>query len=400
MKTFWTRTIAATLLGATLAATSTPAGAWTGLTAFDAGRFKSNLTGELVEKSVGAAFAIYRNGAEQEVDWRGYAVKPSHPMLPETRFNLMGMSKTITAVAVMKALDIAQARGEHVSIHSPIAPYLPPSWARGRDVWRMTFRDLLRHESGLRAVGPGDPDRYGNLRATIARGAVTGPLGLPAYGRYAYCNCNFALMRVLIPRLLAEQDGFSDPFFLDELTGMGDEVALAYVDFVRERLLAPLGIDATVGRSGPAPYTRYYNYANPLIYMPADPMGLDAVRRAGAGHWYMSVRELAIFLARLRMGHIISPGSFQLMTTHELGLYRVGDAATAEHGGDYLTHNGFMSHGNPAPNDANNAGAHAAWMMFPNGVTAVLFHNADQTSLDDPMWILKRAFEGAFVSPF
>jgi CubicO group peptidase (beta-lactamase class C family) len=363
---------------------------------FDVDVFEDQIRTRLDGKTIGYNYAIYQNGLLKAAGGNGHAVLPGVPMTADKRVTLLSMSKVITAAALMRAMEISRQQGRNVSINSPIAPYLPPDWVRGRNVGSITFRDLLRHESGLRAAGPpgSDPDLYHNLMFTIARGVVV-ENGVDQFGKWKYCNCNFTLLRVMIPRMLV------GPFDVQpydwELTA-SIETAQAYVDFVREQLLLPVGLDVNVFPTGPTPYTRYYNFFLPQYVMPADRTGMDAAKRSGAGYWYMSAQEFGHFLSQVRMGNVISPSSWTVMASEELGLYRRSNATTSSHGGPYLTHNGGISHKHDSATLIPVfSGAHAAWMMFPNGVVAVLYHNAANTGLPDPIDLLEQSFNASYV---
>lgn len=276
-----------------------------------------------------------------------------------------------------------------MDIWSPIGDYLPPLWQKGPGVDSITFRELLRHESGL--IPFGQQDLYDSIRLTIEHG-VDPELVTPPFGNKlkSYCGCNFALLRELVPRMLHG----AYAYLWDDILH-GKQGAADFVQFARDELLLSAGIDAGVELSGPLPYTRYYEFTNTTnstmfeVYQPR-------YLYAGAGFFYMSVGEFASFLDRLRRGRIISPGSWRLMQDDWLGLYHISDSTTAAHGGDYLWHNGGASF--------NGAGGGGAWVMFPNGVTAVAFHNSvgeilpGVPILGDVTGILAAAFDEAYVT--
>jgi CubicO group peptidase (beta-lactamase class C family) len=356
---------------------------------FDMDAFEQNIRSALDGKTVGYAYAIYQNSQLKRAGGAGKAVVPSTDMTPYRRVSMLSMSKTITAAALMRTFEILQARGQAVGPGSPIAPWLPHDWAHGLDVHRISFADLLRHESGLRAWAlPGDdPDLYRNLRMTIARSGWDGQ-----YRVHNYCNCNFALLRVLIPHLLhGHPSRFTD---WDWWLSPDRETGRIHREFVREQVLARAGLDVDLVPSGPLPYTRYYNFPNTSLYLP--PLPDDAYLRAGAGYWYMSVNELGQFLWRLRAGLIVSPGSWETMRQHALGFAVLRDPVTASHGGEYYTHSGYFGIENGWPGPDDDIGSAGAWMMFPHGITAVFFHNSLGTNLGDPAMLVRRAFDDAF----
>ena len=361
---------------------------------FDVQEFENQIRMWFDGNTIGYAYAIYQHGVLKRAGGNGHAVLPSTPMTADKRVTLLSMSKTITAVALMRAMEIARQQGRAVSVESPIAPYLPHDWDPGRKVGLITFRDLLRHESGLRGVSPltgdPDPDLYANLRATILRGVVIEG-GVDQLGKETYCNCNFALLRVLIPRVLEGPPIVPLPSLFPS-----SDPGEAYVDFVRQELLQPIGLNVSVFPTGPTPYTRYYNAALPQYFMPPDRTGMDAIKRSGAGYWYMSPKEFGHFLSQVHLGNVISPGSWTTMVSQELGLFRHSGSDSAIHGGPYHWHNGGIGYTNvviglvPVV-----SGAGGAWMMFPNGVIAVAYHNANAT-LPDPANILRYSFNASW----
>ena len=373
------------------------------VTAFSMSAFEHNIREAMDGRTIGYAYAIYQNGVLKKAGGGGKAVLPSTNMTENKRGELFSMSKTITAVALMRALEIMQARGEQVTIWSSIASYLPPEWEKGPGVDGLTFREVLRHESGL--IPYGQQDLYDSVRLTIEHG-VDPALAIPPFGNklYSYCGCNFALLRILIPRMLWPEsfDHFVDP---DEMGIFhGSASAGAFVDFVRRELFWPAGFDASVDLSGPLPYTRYYDFwdtTQSTLFEQYTPRYLYA----GAGFFYMSVKEFALFLERLRRGQVIAPGSWQIMRDHWLGLYHHRDAWTDDHGGDFLTHNGGASvlaeQGHCLCQEEMGGGG--AWVMFPNGVTVVAFHNSIGRDLFkvpilDTTAALETAFRDAYIT--
>src|SRR5688572_23795659 len=110
---------------------------------FSFSRFEQNLKLRLAGKSMGYAYAIYERDVLKRAGSGGVAVWPHVPHSPDRRTTMLSMSKTITAAAVMKAMEQIRARGRLISINSPIAPYLPVNWHKGENVSRMTFKHLL-----------------------------------------------------------------------------------------------------------------------------------------------------------------------------------------------------------------------------------------------------------------
>jgi CubicO group peptidase (beta-lactamase class C family) len=132
-------------------------------------------------------------------------------------FFLASVTKPIFATAFMQLVDDGL-----VSLDEPIATYLP-EFANGPGKRDVTARHLLTHTSGVPDYTPE------MIRANRPSGAVMTEFGIQAPlrfrpgTRYEYCSVSFYVLAEIIERL----------------TGIG------HADFLRERLLGPLGMQAT-----------------------------------------------------------------------------------------------------------------------------------------------------------
>ncbi len=190
------------------------------------------MTGFLTKhKLPGASLAVGRGGRVLYARGFGWAdVKAKKPVQPDSLFRLASISKSITGVAVMRAVE--QGR---LSLDDKILPLLGelvpaeiPD-ARWRDI---TLRHLLQHTGGwdrgksfdamFRAVPfakelgvdpPAKPEH-------IIRVMLTKPLDFTPGERYAYSNFGYCLLGRVLERL----DGVS------------------YFESVRRRVLEPLGL--------------------------------------------------------------------------------------------------------------------------------------------------------------
>jgi CubicO group peptidase (beta-lactamase class C family) len=161
-----------------------------------------------LDDAVGYAYTIARNGqvvAEAGVGQARRAVDGTRAFTPTTRLEVMSVTKNMTAIALLKLLQ-----AEAVSIDSPIARWLPLDWPKAGGFKRasqtpITFRHLLTHTSGVNQAivaappGSGVGNSWSGLRALVALGAT------PNAAPDNYKNANYALMRVLIPRLTGQR---------------------------------------------------------------------------------------------------------------------------------------------------------------------------------------------------
>src|SRR5258705_9396331 len=120
-------------------------------------------------KTVGYGFAVFHNGKLQKYGSGGYARRapdttPGHetPFEKESRVDIASSTKTITSIAVLKALEMKGKTDEEL-IHK----YLPTNWKVPASVKKLTFRDVLSHHSGLKKVTDGS---YDGIRKSIEAG--------------------------------------------------------------------------------------------------------------------------------------------------------------------------------------------------------------------------------------
>jgi D-alanyl-D-alanine carboxypeptidase len=338
--------------------------------------FANNLKMRLDGKTTGYSYAIYEYDTLKKSGAGGYAVVASVPQSPDRRMTTMSMSKTITATAVMKALELMNERtrrfGRTFSINSKIAPFLPSDWTLGPHVSEMTFKDLLTHTSGLREVA-NDPGSYEGLRQAIANGATNAN-----FHKYFYANDNFNLFRVIIPYMLNGRTA------VEKLSSIEARTSGLYISFVKQQVLGAVGLSGvSIAPSGPQEEIRYYNFHFPQHYVLDDSYDF-ASRHVGAGFWFMSAKEFGKFIAGLRSGKIVSAATFKLMTDNNLGMY----GENSIHG-RYWNHNGGFG-------KQNGTGAGADWMIFPNGITAVILFNSAGGLADPSQDVIRKAFNTAW----
>ncbi len=340
-------------------------------------RFAKKIEDQLLVGTIGYQYAIFVGETLTASGSAGKAVlSPPKAMSPDHKMTLASMSKTITAAAVMKALEMRNAAGANLTIDSPIHPFLPRTWGHGPHVGDMTFKHLLKHTSGLRPVA--DEDLFSSLRQTVANGSTD-----RNWNNGEYQNCNYSLLRVLVANVLLNGDAsFAVPAGEDP----GRYTARIYFNFVRDHVLAPVGLDTrSLAPALPHEANAYYHYVTKAVYL--DPDFDWHLLRVGAGHWFMSAKDLARWIAGLRHGRIVSPASFQLMTSQELGMYRT----SASVGAPEWNHNGgFVNNG---------AGMEGDWVMLPNGVTAVCMMNSIGGVKKSSFQIIVNAHNSALLAP-
>jgi CubicO group peptidase (beta-lactamase class C family) len=264
------------------------------------------------------AAAVLRDG---ELVWESAvglaAVEAGVEATPDTQYRLGSITKTFTAAAIMQLRDAGKLDLEDtLDMHVEGAAHRP------------TIRRLLSHASGLQRETHDDswltlrfasPDE---LLETLTQAEMV----LPSGARFHYSNLAYALLGIVVERL----------------SGM------PYMDYVRERLFAPVGLTRVSFEPEP-PATRGY-LAQPYADGVWDTIEVETGAWASAGQLWGTVRDMCrwgAFLAEpdesiLAASSAEEMRTVQVIADHErwlagyglgLGLTRDGDRILAGHGG-------------------------------------------------------------------
>lgn len=223
---------------------------------------------------------------------------PAQAMSPEVVVNTASIGKTFTAIAVLKAL----AR-HHLTVDSPIDPYLPPDWARGPNVDTITFRDLLTHRSGFR-----QPTNRVFQSETAAQEQIAQGVSNTAHGSFSYNNINFTIFRDLLPHLKGQPDPepalrrqAADRFFLDT---------------IQREVFTPAGVHDAI--CGPAPeglltYPAPSDTTTPGFVIPSGPSACSS------GGWSITPASMLRIADSLLAGDLLSDDLREQMNDGCLG---------------------------------------------------------------------------------
>ncbi|MCU0353037.1 MAG: serine hydrolase [Cytophagales bacterium] len=260
------------------------------------------------------------------------------------RTNLASVSKTLTAVGVIKLLT---AKG--LSIDTAVAPYLPSDWQRGPNVAGITFKQLLTHTSGIRDQDGNGVD-YEFLKTMIAKGASTDK-------SYQYQNQNFALFRIIIPYL----NGFKEQGVTDRPLAL----AKAYLSYMNASVFKPAGLKTVTAKPDAQNPTLFYPFPAGNIH--GTDFGDSTLYSAGSGI-HLSMDELNQFLGKFRFTDaVLNAQQRKLMDDHQLGWYR-GNVTN----GTQFSHGGYLWF--PTPNGAGSL--NTSFYDFSLGVQVTLIHNS------------------------
>lgn len=339
---------------------------------FSVDRFAAQLRNELNGKTMGYGFAIYHDGSKVLEFTHGLkrTIKDGGKLDFDntSRLHIASMSKTLTAIATIELL-----KKDGLTPDTKIRDYLPTDWELGPNVGKITFRDLLTHMSGIRANGPSDcnGESYKQLECKIKTG-----VRLDSMAVQSYQNMNFALLRILIPKL----EGF------DHLSGEANDTSTAYkyIRYVHNHIFDKCGLNGR-GITHPDLAENVWYYQWPYKNVTGQRF-YDYALNAGAYGWYVSVDDYAKIINNLFNSNELLDGAWRdTMTTRGLGCYTY----EGKHGG-YFWHNGGWSW-----IDIAGAGnVNTCWMYYPNNVICVSMVNSDI-----PGWfpdILAQAYDKAW----
>lgn len=321
----------------------------------DLGAFGLAINTILKNTVVGYILQIRQNGNLVHVGVWNWAQTPAdqgHGWTEDTRMHLASVSKFLTAVAMVKALD-----SKGVSYDAKIIDYLPTYWSKGHNINQITFRHLLTHKSGFN-TGSSASD-YAFMKGKVAA-------GVPGVGSADYENMNFGLCRILIPILMGNVSKAA--VFIND-TGLKDQTwdavtLLHYRNYMQAKVFTPAGVAnasfATVAGGKAA-------LAYP--FPPADKKGWnsgDLATVAGGAGWRLSTKELLNVMNHVRRKNtIIAPEKAQYMLDHYFGIDQIIDTPA----GKIYNKNGAWGTGDGRTEQC-------VAYFFPNGMELALFVNS------------------------
>ncbi|HSI59921.1 MAG TPA: serine hydrolase domain-containing protein [Ideonella sp.] len=342
---------------------------------FDIARFEANIHSAFDSKSVGHSYAISFGGQPHSSGKNGQARTaadaPATAQSPTKEMHVASVSKSITAILVMKLLA-----DKGLSAETAVAPYLPSDWTRGAGVELLTFKSFMTHRSGIEQNGVQGSD-YASLRAVIAK-----PVGSTGF---QYNNANYGMLRVLAAGLLG-----IDPVNYAEFDA-GSLTAAAFI-IEAQTLYSGIGVSVDCGPADGKPTIQYRfpdtgnsGYAEP-------PRGLTC----GGYGWHISAREITSVMANLRYStNLVPTPYFTEMKADYLGFMNPAQYGSFANGkfGVYFGHGGDWSHGN--------GGLDSCYLMFPIVVEAAVLVNSNGGSYGPSgghqCTALKESFDNAWV---
>ena len=245
----------------------------------------------------GMAFAMVKDG--QVIFAGGYGnAAPGKPVTPQTQFYIGSVSKSITALAVMKLVD----RGD-IDLDAPVQTYIPWFQVADPEVSKqITIRNLLNHSSGLSEKGDPNSTAYtANLEEQVRLMQYVKPVYKPGT-TFEYYNQNYRILGYVVEVVSGKP----------------------YGEFLRENIFLPLGMMDTATNPADAPalaqgYSRFFGFplAQAQEYIPGG---------VPSGYMITTADDMAKFLIaqidnRQPNGDaLVSPESLALMRTPPTGI--------------------------------------------------------------------------------
>jgi CubicO group peptidase (beta-lactamase class C family) len=277
---------------------------------------------------------------------RTLANGPAIDFTSKTKITVASVSKIVTAIAAVRILD-----KNGVSIDAAIGPFLPSDWSPSNYVKNITFAQLLSHTSGIEDYGNVPPNNYETLKSfftqPVSNSSTTtcqpasveqpskpiNPNTMQANTRPCYSNYNFAIFRVLLPKVAKFAED-ANPFTRPQT------LANQYVKLVQQNVFDLVGQKGVACRPpsqipGSLTYSFAYNY-------PGTKTGYDwgdVSLICGAAGWYLSVEDIAKVLLSIsaKDGKILSATAakdqFVTMQTRKLGWDVVNNTELEKNGG-------------------------------------------------------------------
>lgn len=386
-----------------------------------------------------------KNSLDFSVKWvsraraKGIALKgnenSAHPepmlLTEEHRLELSSVSKTITAMAVLRRIkEINSTIDPLVTIDTKISKFLPAEWHPhlSDHAKQLTIAHLLKHESGLEEVGVANPppppsgiydEKHsgtnvfpGSLYANIRHSLETSPRVAPPLP-FLYKNVNFSIFRIMLPYMIYYKvpgptldDTLNDSRKWAKINGEVVEekdapsafkyfLGTVYVQYVQQAIFSVPGFsDADVGVVEPS--VRYYSVNFPVI--PGSAGRPEPILLCGGTEWKLTAKEICELMAVLTRGLLFSD-IWNIMKSTLIGL-----SVPPEKGmlGDYFGKSGSYT------DFAGITGSVSGWIVIPpfeasasGGATVVatLITNCyrSEPAIANPCTILRLAHDAALL---
>lgn len=282
---------------------------------------KKNISKLAITQPRGYSFVISQNGRLADTCSMGVAsfssIKSNSPMHPDKETNVASVTKTFTAVAVIKLME-----KNNIKLDDAIGQWLPKYFNAVQPVKDITFRQLLTHRSGI-------SQSSGKIEF-IKQMALNG-LDNPAKPK-KYANMNFALFRVMIPYMINKTAAQQVEASLvpGQTATFENWLSIQYVKYLQENLFTPIGIAEALCKPGPDCAQALGEGESTAAYT-----HFDWTQESGGGGYYLSTMEMARFMAFLgNTEKLLTKEQREMMDKNFLG-WDTEDSFMTGHGQSY-----------------------------------------------------------------
>lgn len=317
---------------------------------------------------IGWAYTISTNGNLSRSNAYGQARIPIDGEINFTlnkEINVASVTKFYTAIAAMQLLE-----ANNLTIEDKIEDWLPASWTKGPGVTDLSFKDLLKHESGLQSTNNNFDTTLGyrGLRNCIETGVINSQ-------NRNYLNVNFALFRILIPSLWSAVDNTNDIDLENDVN-----TQFMYLLYMQENIFDILSLPL-VGcvPEDESSATLYYN-KNDINTNTNGSFYSNWNNKAGGGGYFMSAIEMTKVNAFFEHTQIlVTEEQRDIMKEHRLGM-DIADPSDETHG-NYYGKGGSIGSNNDS---TVSQGVRTQIVMFPsNGIDCVIVMNSQGVTLNN-----------------
>ncbi len=272
-------------------------------------------------KIAGSVTLVSCGGKIIEIDAAGYKdLETKAPMAEDTIFQVMSMTKPVTATAIM--ILVQEGR---LSLRAPIEQILPEFKSlqfNGKHV-SPTVQQVLSHTAGFSSDSPGGMED--EVRASLTLADFVGriakePLLTEPGANYRYSGVGYAVLGRIV----------------EVVSGKNLE------DFFQNRIFKPLKMTDTtlfIPNSKISRLAAVYVYSQgELSRLPGDPARSGAIFAGPAGGLYSTARDMWAFFqclannGELNGARILSPAAVETMSTVQTGNLLTGSTDASGYG--------------------------------------------------------------------
>ncbi len=238
----------------------------------------ANICNKLENKVVGYACLVGGLRPMFGGQARTNANPPSLAMAPDLVTDIASVSKTMTAIGILQLLA-----KNHLTIDTKISSYIYSDWKQGPNINQLTFKHLLTHTSGFGQLAQnacGNDITYSALKTIVANGVSSSNIGKGQYG-----NCNFALLRELMPALLGQSlnnvpDG----------SQRAQDSSTMYINYTNSHVFQPVSVPVSACKP-PSGSNDVLSYPFPAGNSSGTDWG-DWSLQCGSGGWVLSADQI------------------------------------------------------------------------------------------------------------